>query len=86
MKELVFKYFDTFCYGELIADEIDPGWTKPTIDNQSFGYATENNYLFYNGSLEDIFDSMFGVGRTKFREYFTEWFEGRYNLPVSYVV
>ena len=86
MKKLVFKYFDTFCYGELIPDRGDSNWMKPFIEYQAFGYSINENYLFYNGGLPDDIAGMFGVGRTDFREYLMEWFQDRYNLPVSNVV
>jgi len=86
MKKLVFKYFDTFCYGELIPDEKDSNWMKPFIEYDAFGYSVKENYLFYNGGLLDNVSGMFNVGRTDFREYLCEWFQDRYNLPVSAIV
>jgi hypothetical protein len=86
MKKLVFKYFDTFCYGELIPDEKDPGWIKPVVDCQSFGYSVDAEVLFYNAGLQDIVFSMFRVGRTEFREFLGEWFQGKYDLPVRSVL
>jgi hypothetical protein len=85
MKDLVFKYFDTFCYGELISGE-EPHYFKPHDANQSFGYSTNTQYLYYNGNLQDTIVSMFDVTKGTFKRYFAEWFEGRYNLPVSYIV
>jgi len=86
MKKLVFKYFDESCYGELIPHTEDPDYKKPVGKGKSFGYTTNTQYLFYNGYLQYNVDSMFGVGRTEFRNYFIEWFEDRYNLPVSCIV
>ena len=86
MKKLVFKYFDTFCYGELIPDEGDSNWMKPFIEYQAFGYSINENYLFYNGGLPDDIKGIFGVGRADFKEYLIECFQDRYNLPVSNVV
>ena len=86
MKKLVFKYFDTFCYGELIPDEGDSNWMKPFIEYDAFGYSINENYLFYNGGLPDDIKGIFGVGRADFKEYLIEWFQDRYNLPVSNVV
>jgi len=86
MKKLVFKYFDTFCYGELIPGEKDPSWLEPFIEYDAFGYSIKENYLFYNGGLLDEIQSIFGIGRNDFKEYLSEWFKDRYNLPVSGVV
>lgn len=86
MKKSVFKYFDTFCYGELIPDGGDSTWMKPFIEYDAFGYSIKENYLFYNGELPEIILSIFGVGRTEFKKYLEEWFEKRYNLPVSLVL
>tara|TARA_R110000868_G_scaffold67459_1_gene200220 strand:- start:536 stop:805 length:270 start_codon:yes stop_codon:yes gene_type:complete len=85
-KNIVFKYFDMYCYGELIGDEKDPGWVKPNVTYQAFGYSINNKYLFYNGSLMDNVENIFDVGRDDFRKYLIEWFQDRYNLPVSGVV
>jgi hypothetical protein len=85
MKELVFKYFDTFCYGELISGE-EPHYYKPSDVIGAFGYSTNTQYLYYNGNLQDTIVSMFDVTKGAFKRYFTEWFEGRYNLPVSYIM
>jgi hypothetical protein len=86
MKKGVFKYFDTFCYGELIGDEEDPNWTKPNSSYEGFGYSIDTKYVFYNQSLENIVFSMFCVGRTDFKKYLGEWFESKYDLPVSLVL
>jgi len=86
MKKSVFKYFDTFCYGELIPDRGDSNWMKPLVEYQAFGYSTNENYLFYNGGLMDDVMGMFSVSKADFREYLMEWFQNRYNLPVSNVV
>ncbi len=85
-KNIVFKYFDMFCYGELIGDEKDPGWVKPVGAYQAFGYSINSQYLFYNGNLMDNVENIFDVGRADFGEYLIEWFQDRYNLPVSFVV
>jgi hypothetical protein len=85
MKDLVLKYFDTFCYGELIASE-EPHYYKPDRVIQVFGYSTNTQYIHYNGNLQDTVVSMFGITKGKFKKYLREWFEGRYNLPVSYIV
>jgi hypothetical protein len=85
MKELLFKYFDTFCYGELIVSE-QPHYYKPYDVNQAFGYSTNTQYLHYNDNLMNTVVSMFGVTKGKFKKYLGEWFKGRYNLPVSYIV
>jgi hypothetical protein len=86
MKKSVFKYFDTFCYGELIDDDEDHNWVKPFIEYAAFGYSIDTNYLFYNGGLLDDIQRMFSVGRTDFREYLSEWFKDRYDLPVRVVL
>jgi hypothetical protein len=85
MKDLVFKYFDTFCYGELTVGG-EPHYYKPLDVNQAFGYSTNTQYLYVNGYLMNTVVSMFGVAKSSFKKYFIEWFEGRYNLPVSYIV
>jgi hypothetical protein len=85
MKKSVFKYFDTFYYKELIPDG-DDDWIKPVIDQDAFGYSVDNCYLFFNGELQEIILSIFGVERIEFKEYLGEWFEKRYNLPVSLVL
>jgi hypothetical protein len=87
MKKTVFKYFDMFCYGKLIADKNDPRWFKPdVIDYDTFGYTTDNDTIFYNTTLQEGVYYMFGIGQTEFRELLGEWFEGRYNLPVLLVL
>jgi hypothetical protein len=86
MKKSVFKYFDTFCYGELIPDEEDSNWAKPSIEYNAFGYSINENHLFYNGGLLDNVAGMFNVGRADFKEYLGEWFQDRYNLPVRVVL
>ena len=86
MKKLIFKYFDTFCYGELIPDEKDPGWIKPITGCESFGYSVDAEVVFFNGNLQEEVQHIFCVGRTDFREYLGEWFRGKYNLPVSNVL
>jgi hypothetical protein len=35
--------------------------------------------------MDDVM-GMFSVGKADFREYLMEWFQNRYNLPVSNVV
>lgn len=85
-KNVVFKYFDMYCYGELIPDDKDYNWVKPFIEYAAFGYSIDTNYLFYNGGLLDNVGSIFSVSRTDFKEYFGEWFKDRYNLPVSVVL
>jgi hypothetical protein len=86
MKELVFKYFDTFCYSELIKDVKYEGWVKPDVENHLFGYSIKDEYLCYNHYLQDIINSMFEVRVGVFKIYFAEWFKNRYNLPVSSVM
>ena len=86
MKNLVFKYFDIFCYGELIEDVKYGGWVKPDIENHLFGYSTKDEYLCYKYHLTDTIESMFDVKVDEFIIYFTEWFKDRYNLPVSSVM
>ena len=86
MKNLVFKYFDTFCYGELCEDIEHKNWFKPDNVSDAFGYTIEFEQVFYNGLLEDNICSMFSVGRTEFRELLGEWFEDRYQLPVTMVL
>ena len=86
MKKLVFKYFDTFCYGELIPDERDAGWVKPVVDSESFGYSVDAEVVFFNAGLQCEVQHIFCIGRTDFREYLGEWFKGKYNLPVSNVL
>ena len=86
MKKLVFKYFDEFCFGELIPDEKDINWVKPSIEYAAFGYSIDTNYLFFNGGLLENVESMFGVSKTDFKEYLGEWFKDRYNLPVSGII
>lgn len=86
MKKSVFKYFDTFYYKELIVNDGDDDWLKPVIDQDAFGYSVDSCYLFFNGELQEIILSTFGVERTEFKKYLGEWFEKRYNLPVSLVL
>ena len=86
MKKSVFKYFDAFCYGELIPDEKDSNWVKPSIEYNAFGYSINTNHLFYNGGLMNNVQNIFDVGRADFKEYLIEWFQDRYNLPVSGVI
>lgn len=85
MKKLVFKYFDTFCYGELISGEV-PHYYKPRDVIQTFGYSTNTQYLHVNGNLMDTVATMFGVTKGKSKKYLGKWFENRYDLKVSYVV
>jgi hypothetical protein len=86
MKKVIFKYFDVFCYGELIEDREHKNWLKPDNLSDAFGYSTECNQIFYNELLQHNIYSMFSVGRTEFRELLGEWFEHRYQLPVSMVL
>jgi hypothetical protein len=87
MKKTVFKYFDTFCYGELInPDDDNPSWFRANIDCDGFGYSTDTDTLYYHGVLKGEVCSMFGIGQSEFRKYFSEWFEGRYNLRVLTVL
>jgi len=86
MKKVVFKYFDTFCYGELIEDKENSDWVKPFNKYDSFGYSVDKNYLFYNGGFLDDIERMFGVGRADFKEYFGDWFRDRYKLEVLMVL
>lgn len=86
MKKLVFKYFDEFCFGELIADNGDDNWIKPFNKFEAFGYSTNDEYLFYNGELLENVMRMFSVGRDDFKKYFVEWFKDRYGLPVKVVL
>ena len=85
-KNVVFKYFDMYCYGELIQDDEDDNWMKPFIEYEAFGYSIDTNYLFYNGGLLDNVVDIFSVSRADFKEYLIEWFQDRYNLPVSVVL
>jgi hypothetical protein len=86
MKNLVFKYFDTFCYGELCENIEDKNWLKPDNLSDAFGYSTEFNQIFYNELLQHTIYSMFSVGRTEFKELLGEWFEHRYQLPVNMIL
>jgi hypothetical protein len=86
MKKLVFKYFDTFCYGELIPDEKDAGWIKPVVDCQSFGYSVDAKIVFFNVGLQEEVQHIFCVGRIEFRELLGEWFQDKYDLPVRNVL
>jgi len=82
MKKVVFKYFDTFCYGELIEDEKHKNWFKPKNASDTFGYDTEFEHVFFNGLLQDNIQSMFSVDRPEFKELLGEWFKDRYGLAV----
>ena len=87
MRKPILKFFDEFCYGELVIEKSDdPNWVKPNIPYDAFGYSTDDHYLFYNGDLMDNVNSMFGIGRDDFKRYLKEWFEDRYNLPVFIVL
>ena len=95
MKKAVFKFFDEFCYGELVYGELDEGvfiidgtkdWGQPINFPDEFGYSKKEQILFYHGEIEDSVRSIYGVGRTDFKEYFKEWFIERYRLPVSVVL
>ena len=86
MKKIIFKYFDTFCYGELIEDREHKDWFKPDNVSDAFGYTTEFKQVFYNGLLENNICSMFSVDRIEFKEVLGEWFEDRYKLPVMMVI
>jgi hypothetical protein len=86
MKKLVFKYFDTFCNGELIPDEKDPGWIKPVEGYDSFGYSVDAEVVFFNVGLQEEIQHIFCVGRTEFRELLGEWFQDKYDLPVRSVL
>jgi hypothetical protein len=86
MKKPVFKFFDEFCYSELIVDDEDPNWFKPTISYHGFGYDSVSNIIFFNGELQDTITSTFGVDKTDFRSLMKEWFEDRYKLKVSDVL
>jgi hypothetical protein len=86
MKKIIFIFLDEFCYSELIADDVDPNWFKPTISYNGFVYDSLSNKIFFNGELQDTITSIFGVDRTDFRSLMKEWFEDRYKLKVSDVL
>jgi hypothetical protein len=95
MKTAVFKFFDEFCYGELVYGEINEGafeidgtkdWAQPINFPDTFGYSKKEQILFFNGEIEDSIRSIYGVESTDFKEYFKEWFIGKYRLSVSLVI
>lgn len=86
MKKLVYKFFDEFCFSELIVDDEDANWFKPNISYQSFGYSAEKEVIFYNAELEDTITSTFGVSRSEFKNLLREWFEDRYKMKASLVL
>ena len=86
MKTLVYKFFDEFCFSELIVDDEDANWFKPNISYQAFGYSAEKEVIFYNAELEDTITSTFGVSRSEFKNLLREWFEDRYKMKASLVL
>lgn len=82
MKKPVFKYFDEFCYSELIGEDEDPKWLRPIISYHGFGYDGRKNIIFYNNELEESITSTFGVDINEFKNLLKEWFEDRYKLKV----
>lgn len=85
MKTLVYKYFDEFCFSELIADDEDSNWFKPNMTYQAFGYQKDSQTLFYNGKLLEEVLKIFDISQTDFIRYYCEWFENKYGLSVSNV-
>jgi hypothetical protein len=95
MKKAVFKFFDEFCYGELVYGELNEGvleiddtndWGQPTNFPDTFGYSKKEQILFYNNEIQNSIRAIYGVGEKDFKEYFKEWFIGKYCLPVSSVI
>jgi hypothetical protein len=83
MKKLVYKFFDEFCFSELIVDDEDNNWFKPSITYQAFGYSSEKETIFYNEELQDTITRTFGVSRFEFKNLLREWFEDRYKMKAS---
>jgi hypothetical protein len=95
MKKAVFKFFDEFCYGELVYGELDgevfivddtKDWGQTINFPDAFVYSKKEQILFYNGEIESSIRAIYGVGQKDFREYFKEWFIEKYCLPVSIVI
>jgi hypothetical protein len=86
MKNIIFKFLDTFYYAELIKGDEDPTWFEPSSLNESFGYSSDNNILYYDENLKDEVCNIFNVENPYFKRYFGEWFEERYKLPVNYII
>lgn len=59
-EKLIFKYFDTYCRGELIPNEGNEDWLQPSIDTNSLGYDVESKILYCNGAIErEIYNFFF---------------------------
>ena len=96
MKKAVFQFFDEFCYGELVFADLDvdvlvenrttKDWGYPKNGSESFGYSKEKQALFFDEEIENSIKSIYGVGRGDFKQYFSEWFIERYDLPVLMVI
>jgi hypothetical protein len=98
MKKAVFKFFDEFCYGELVFTKLHDDddvlvensftkdWGCPKNVSDAFGYSKNEQILFFCQEIENSVRSIYGVGRTDFKEYFGEWFVERYKLPVSRIL
>jgi hypothetical protein len=85
-KNLIFKYFDKYCAGDLVPEVGNDDWLQPTVDTDSLGYDVERKGLFYNGNISDQVKSIFSVTQTEFQEYFGDWFEDRHKLDVLLVL
>ena len=85
-KNLIFKYFDKYCSGDLVPEVGNEDWLQPSVDVDSFGYSTEHNALYYNGKIADQVISIFSVTKKDFQTYMKEWFEDRHKLRALVVL
>ncbi len=85
-KNLIFKYFDKYCAGDLVPEVGNDDWLLPSVDADSLGYAVEHKALYYNGKIGDQVKSIFSVTQREFQEYFSDWFEDRHKLDVLLVL
>ena len=85
-KNLIFKYFDKYCVGDLVPEVGNENWLQPTVDTDSFGYSVEHKALYYNGQIAEQVIGIFSVNKKDFQIYMKEWFVNRHKLKVVVVI
>ena len=85
MEKILFKYYNMFLYSELELSPTEEGWYCPK-NMTGFGYNSIDKILFYDGRFKEEVIETFGVTKDIFEQTFTDWFETRYEFPVSKIL
>lgn len=85
-KNLIFKFFDKYCVGDLVPEVGNDNWLQLSVDIDSLGYSIDDRVLYYNGNIADQVMSIFSVSQGEFREYFRDWFVDKHKLKVVVVI